>query len=486
MRRIYDCFAFFNEFDILDIRLKELNDVVDYFVICESSLTFSGEMKEKYLLNNIERYKIYENKIIHVSCDEFPFGSDQWSRDTYQKEQIKKAISHVDPEDLIVFSDVDEIPNKYAILKAFEFDGVTQFSMKMYQYFINMLYRDDWDAAYALPKKYLDDLDIEKKGTNDSLSLARYNMPKIAESAHIPRNVVHDAGWHFTHMGGVKNLLKKFSSYAHSHDFWPNLMKDEKRLQQQIDIGIRIWSADDLAQYTPIDESYPVFVRENIDYFKSKGYIKDIYEAHSALQKIFIDLKREYAFSNLGESKKLSHLGFLNPLEYIDFAKLNNVELDYLNIPEPRGKLLSAKKKATQSSRSIWSHGESIEDDACRALDGSPKGQFSFHTDAELNPWWRVDLESTYDIYEIRIFNRVIPFTDNHQYERRLDNMQIFISGDKEDYYCIYYHNSNEIIGGIDGKPFIFYPKQGTKARYVKIEINGHQILHLDKVYIYG
>lgn len=485
MRKVYDCFAFFNELDILDIRLRELNDVVDYFVICESALTFSGDQKPKYFLENADRYKQYKDKIIHFSVDEFPPGSDHWSRDTYQKEQIRNAIAHAQPEDLIIFSDVDEIPRQSSVLKALEFDGVTQFSMNMYQYFINMVYRHDWDAAYALPKKYLDSLDIEKNGKNDSLSVARYNMPKIAQVANIPRNVVHDAGWHFTHMGGVKNLLKKFSSYAHSHDFWPNLMKDEKRLQQQIDIGIRIWSADELAQYVPVDESYPIFVRENIEYFKNKGYIKDIYEAHAALQKIFIDLKREYAFSNLSTEEKLPQLGYLNPLEYIDFAHLKDIKLDYLKLPQPVGELVSVGKKATQSSRSIWSQGESLEDDATRALNGHPTGQFSFHTDAEINPWWCVDLEETVELSEIRIFNRVIPCTEYHEYEHRLDNVQISISEDNVNYTCIYFHNSEEIIGGINGKPLIVHPKKGMKARYVKIHITGAQMLHLDKVYVY-
>ena len=485
MRKIYDCFAFFNELDILDIRLRELNEVVDYFVICESSLTFSGEPKPKIFLENSDRYKQYADKIIHLSVDDFPDGSDHWSRDTYQKEQIKNAVSNAGDDDLIIFSDVDEIPRKSSVLKASQFNGVTQFSMNMYQYFINMLYRHDWDAAYALPKKYLDDLDIEKNGKHDSLSVARYNMPKIADAAGIPRNLIHDAGWHFTHMGGIKNLLKKFSSYAHSHDFWPNLMKDEKRLQQQIDIGIRIWSADELAQYVPVDDSYPIFVRENIEHFKNKGFIKDIYEAHSALQKLFINLKQEYAFSALHMEKKLSHLGYLNPIEYIDFAHLQNINLDYLKLPRPKGILISNAKKASQSSRSIWSHGESLEDDASRAVIGLPTGHFSFHTDAEINPWWCVDLEENIEISEIRIFNRVIPYSDFHEYEHRLDNIQISISEDNVNYKCIYFHNAESIIGGIDGKPLIFHPKRNQRARYIKVHITGSQMLHFDKIYIY-
>ncbi|ATU73049.1 N-acetylglucosaminyltransferase [Komagataeibacter rhaeticus] len=485
MRKVYDCFSFFDELDILDIRLRELNDIVDYFVICESSLTFNGDPKPKLFLENAGRYKRYQDRIIHFSVDFFPAGSDHWSRDTYQKEQIRKAIAHVRPDDLIIFSDVDEIPRRAALQKALEFDGVTQFSMNMYQYYLNMVYRHDWDAAYALPKKYLDALDVEKKGGNDSLSVARYNMPAIARTAGIAHNVIHDAGWHFTHMGGVERLLKKFSSYAHAHDFWPNLMKDEKRLRQQIDIGIRIWSADELARYVPVDESYPIFVRENIEYFKNRGYIKDIYEAHAALQDLFIDLKREYAFSTLGTERKLSRLGYLNPLEYVDFAHLDAVRLDYLGLARPQGTLVSGGKRATQSSRSIWSHGAQPEDDASRALVGQPTGRFSFHTDAEIDPWWRVDLEDIHEIAEIRIFNRVIPHTEFHEYERRLDNVQISISEDDVNYTCIYFHNQEAAIGGIDGRPLIFHPKKGLGARYVKIHITGAQMLHLDKVYIY-
>jgi hypothetical protein len=483
MAKIYDCFPFFNELDILDIRLHELNDVVDHFVICESAYTFTGAPKPKIFSQNRDRYSKFLDKIIYISVEEFPDGLNQWDRDIFQREKLKEGVAAAQDEDLIIVSDVDEIPRVSAVQKAQMFDGTTQFSMNMYQYFINMLEREDWACSYALQKKYLND--IIMSNAENSLTVFRYDMRRTTTIKNIPLQTLTDAGWHFTHMGSVEKLKDKFAAYAHATDYWPQMMQDSERLQQQIDLGIKIWSAEVLTRYVPVDETYPFFVKNNVETFLDKGYIKDIYQAHASLQKMYVDLKRKFCFSNLMNKLPHRELGNMNALQYLDFAGLEDIDLRYLDLPPPAGVLISENKTATQSSLCSYSVGDTVERDASRALVGSPTGRFSFHTEMEWNPWWMVDLEDYVEVSEIRIFNRVMPFDDDDGHLQRINELQISISNDNIYFELAYFHDSRHLIGGIDGRPLIFHPERPLRARYIKLHLSGHRCFHLDKVFVY-
>lgn len=111
MRKIYDCFPFFNEFDILEIRLKELWDHVDYFVISEANTTHRGNPKPFYLLDNFERFKPYADKIIHVPVTDMPgfHNGDYWPNEHHQRDCLVRGLGSAAREDIIMISDVDEL-----------------------------------------------------------------------------------------------------------------------------------------------------------------------------------------------------------------------------------------------------------------------------------------------------------------------------------------------------------------------------------------
>ena len=88
---VYDCFQFFNELDILKIRLNVMNDVVDKFVISEATETFSGLKKPLYYEKNKEMFKEFEDKIIHVVVDDTPQGGTH-ERDTFQKNAVTRGL----------------------------------------------------------------------------------------------------------------------------------------------------------------------------------------------------------------------------------------------------------------------------------------------------------------------------------------------------------------------------------------------------------
>lgn len=126
---VYDCFQFFNELDILKIRLNVLDSVVDRFVISEATETFSGLKKPLYYEENKEMFAAFADKIIHVVVDDTPKG-DRWGtheRDTFQKNAVTRGLRDCTDEDIVIFSDLDEIPNPDKIREICRISGRTGF-----------------------------------------------------------------------------------------------------------------------------------------------------------------------------------------------------------------------------------------------------------------------------------------------------------------------------------------------------------------------
>lgn len=486
MVKVYDCFTFFDEFDILELRLQELNSVVDYFVLCEANETFAGDKKELAFYNNRDRFQEFLHKIIYVPVTSFPSENNVWVREEHQRECLLEGLDTAADEDFIIFADVDEIPKAECVKSAAEFDGYVRFKMDMFQYYMNLRERkNSWDTCYGLKKKYIPSLDCAPTGTK-SVSYARFHLNDISKISSIPILDVDNGGWHFTHLGGVERLLKKFNSYSHAHDPWPSKMKNVETLKSQIALGVAIWSGDRLAEYVPIDNSFPKFIRENVEFYTEKGYIKNIYESFKDLQKMHVALKREFSFSTLNREAPSAFLGDMNSLQYIEIADVYNVNLEYLNIPCRGVRNISRGKKALQSSISEWSIYKDIEKDAANVLNGEPNGRYKFHTNWEQKPWWQVDLEEILEINHIVIFNRLIPYDVSGYMKNRAANLKVYISADGENYSLVHDNSGNAVFGGIDGDPLIINLSKKSLARYVRLELPEPGVLHLDQVEVYG
>jgi len=112
--KIYDCFTFYNELDLLEIRLNELDSVVDYFVIVEATKTQTGIDKPLYFDINKDRYTKFKHKIIHIIVRDMPdiTKNSAWVLENHQRNQIIKGLNNCNLDDIIIISDLDEIPNK--------------------------------------------------------------------------------------------------------------------------------------------------------------------------------------------------------------------------------------------------------------------------------------------------------------------------------------------------------------------------------------
>ena len=269
---VYDCFQFFNELDMLKLRLEIMDPVVDKFVISEATETFSGLKKPLYYEENKELFAKFAHKIIHVVVEDTPEGYTH-DRDTFQKNAVGRGLTDCKDEDIILFSDLDEIPNPKKvkeILADFDPEKVYHFAQRMFYCYLNM------EEISGKLLSYAGDFEgVEKKQWIGS-KLCSYKLLKekgwqLGELRFPERKEVGirvaDGGWHFGYMGGkgekdVKaRIAQKVKSAAHYE------YNKEEILESTADMiraGKDIFGRDAQFVRVEIDESYPDYLREHI------------------------------------------------------------------------------------------------------------------------------------------------------------------------------------------------------------------------------
>jgi len=186
---IYDLTQMNDEMDMLEIRLNILSPYVDKFVIGESTQTFSGNPKSLHYLANWERFDKWGDKITHVIIPEM-MTDDVFQRTAFQKDYLRKALRYCEPDDLIIYGDVDEVASEEAVRDGKE----GKLRQLCYSYYLNNRSSEDW------------------QGTN----IVRYrNLKNLNELRQEHDPLIENGGWHFTNMGGYDALIKKLESYDH-------------------------------------------------------------------------------------------------------------------------------------------------------------------------------------------------------------------------------------------------------------------------------
>ncbi len=270
---IYDCIPFFNELDILRLRLHIMAPYVDKFVIEESTVTFSGEPKPMVFAENREMFAEFEDKILYVAVENSPMsGVTTHERDKFQKNQLIRAMGDCKPEDIIIFSDVDEIPNPKAlteVLAHFDDSKVYHFAQRMFYCFLNME-----EVSGNL---------LSITGEFPGVSRKQWLGTKVCSFGRLPREGivylrevsvedqasvrVADGGWHFGYMGGngekdvAKRIGDKVKAAAHQE------YNTSRYLTEALDrllCGEDIFGRDARFIRVEVDETYPDYLRENL------------------------------------------------------------------------------------------------------------------------------------------------------------------------------------------------------------------------------
>lgn len=267
---IYDCIPFFNELDILKLRMQILAPYVDRFVLEESSVTFSGKKKEMLFAKNREMFREFEDKITYIAVDNSPMsGVTTHERDKFQKNQLIRGLSACQPDDIIIFSDVDEIPNPETLQKILEhFDPlkVYHLAQRMFYCFLNM--EEISGNLLSITGEFPG---VAKKQWLGTKICSFRNLPKegivyLREVApEDPRSVrVADGGWHFGYMGGERDVAKRISVkvQAAAHQEY----NKSRYLNEAVDrllCGEDIFGRSARFVQVPIDGSYPEYLREH-------------------------------------------------------------------------------------------------------------------------------------------------------------------------------------------------------------------------------
>lgn len=280
--KVYDCFMFFNEIELLKMRLAELDGVVDHFVLVESVETQKGHPKPLIFNENRALFEKHLPKIIHVIVDERHPEFELWERENYQRTCIFRGLKNCSASDIILISDLDEIPRpefvqemveilpeKSARLlkegrwqrfkkrfkkktsfrkkeKMFYLDAARGFQMPYYWYQLNRETGGPWVGTVATTFEM-----IELFGVQHFRNY-RWKFPRVL-----------NAGWHFTWMGGRDKIRQKMRSIVEGIDEQANASDAE--IDEMINRHPSL----------PIDSTFPKYVQDNVEYLKAQGFIGD-------------------------------------------------------------------------------------------------------------------------------------------------------------------------------------------------------------------
>ena len=233
--KIFDTFMFSDENMLLNVRLNVLNQFVDKFVISECAYLHDGSKKK--INFNIKDYQNFKNKIEYILVKEQPpklqkiESEDTVSqkaekkiinslkRDNYQREQLSKGISNADADDLIIVSDLDEIPN-LSNINFTEIDKeILIFKQKMFYYKFNLFYKNfNWFGSKATKKKNFVSPQWLRNIKNKFYPFWRFDT-LFSKLKYNNIKFIENGGWHFTCIKKPEDVQKKLLTFAHHQDF---------------------------------------------------------------------------------------------------------------------------------------------------------------------------------------------------------------------------------------------------------------------------
>ena len=259
---------YFDEDLVLDIRLNTLYKEVDKFIIAEATKNHAGH--DKKLNFKIENFSKFKDKIIYLVIDDLPTNvkstKKSWHenhiRDQFQRNALERGYKNYDDEDLIMISDIDEIPNPEKIKEFNKKNKYACFLQKNFQSKINLLNmsEDFWPGTKICQKKnlkspqWLRNIKIKKK---PFWKLFSDRQPQL----------IKDAGWHFSFLKKPESIIKKIRSYSHQEFNTPKFT-NKNTIEEKISNGEDLFERNIKYKAIEIDKSFPKYIINNKEKLK--------------------------------------------------------------------------------------------------------------------------------------------------------------------------------------------------------------------------
>ena len=294
--KIYDCFMFYDEDVILDLRLNILNEYIDYFVIVESKFFHNG--KDRKLRFDIKKYTKFRDKIIYIIQDNQPSGiqeilkddshgaisakeiNNALLRENSQRNLISQGLKIAAENDLILISDVDEIPNLEKVKLKETKNEILMFVQDIFYYKLNRyLPNFQWFGTKGCLKKNLKSPQWLRNIKNKKYSFLRIDT-LFSDKKYINKRFINHGGWHFSNLKNAEDLELKLKSYLHHRDYEveelgktkiEKLMKTNETIYDMFGDKTSKKYGDDKRRKLDVYEinKLPIFIQKNLEKYKN-------------------------------------------------------------------------------------------------------------------------------------------------------------------------------------------------------------------------
>ena len=261
---VYDCFQYFNEDHVVDLRLNILDNQVDYFVISESTRTHQGRRKK--LNFNIDNFPKFKKKIRYLVAEynkEITFNIHTGGEspiEQHQRNFLIEGIKDANDEDLIILSDSDEIPDLSKLNLIKKNKKFIAFSQKMFMYKLNIqnINESNWIGSKIIKKKNLTSMQELR-----NLKFKRYPFWRL-DKRHLQ---IIDGGWHFSFLQKPEDIIKKITSFSHG-EFNKADIIDKQKIEAKIREGKDIFNRKKELKLIQIDDTFPKYIKDNLSKFR--------------------------------------------------------------------------------------------------------------------------------------------------------------------------------------------------------------------------
>jgi len=252
---------------MLELRLKEMWDTVDYFVIAEANLTHQNNPKPYYLKDNWARFEKYSEKIRHLLIDDMPASSDTWVNERHQRRELRRGLTDLHPDDIVIVSDCDEIP-RASMIEAIRNDenDYNRYTLGIPIFYFKLNY------IMTAPQTRQRNIAVSRgRAFTDPQEMREFTFHKDRAPVFDEKNnavMVDHGGWHFTYFGDDEFAANKLRNFAHA---------ESRHVAETVDIDFMIshklgftgYASPERFDYVKVDDYFPDAITQNLDQYKN-------------------------------------------------------------------------------------------------------------------------------------------------------------------------------------------------------------------------